>query len=80
MCVLTIKTLKYCCINYGDIFFQFEMIINVLVMPPHMLWVYGYYHYFNSFSAETVFRLCLENGPLYKNGLRTEKVKLWHRI
>ena len=61
-------------------FFQFEIIINVLVLPPHMLWVYGSYHYFISFSAETVFRLCLENGPLYKNGPRTEKVNLWHRI
>ena len=41
-------------------FFQFEIIINVLVssfwfiLIP-MFWVYGHYKYFNSFSARTIF-------------------------
>ena len=47
--------------NYGDErVFQFEIIIDVLVSSfwflwKTMLWVYGHYKYFNSFSAGTVF-------------------------
>ena len=48
--VLTLTTLKYFfCLNYGDqrFFFQFQIIINVLVSPSRficipMLWVYSY--------------------------------------
>ena len=59
------------CLNYSaelfvykqwrpNIFFQFEIIINVLVFSflfiwIPMLWVYGHYKYFNSFSAGTIF-------------------------
>ena len=48
--------------NHGDLscFFQLEKIINVLVSTSRfilipMLWVYGHYEYFNSFSVRTVF-------------------------
>ena len=44
-------------------FFQFEIIINVLVssfrfirIPTCMLWVYGHYKYFDSYSAGIDFR------------------------
>ena len=55
-------TLNYFCMNHGDwnCFFQLEIIINVLVSTSRcililMLWVYGHYEYFNSFSVRTVF-------------------------
>ena len=59
---LTLTTLKYFCINYGDRrVFQFEIIVKVLVnslrffrMP--MLWVCGHYNIFNAFRAGIVFR------------------------
>ena len=59
---LTLKTLRYFCINHGDqrIFFQFEIMINVLfrcfrfVLIP-MLWVYKHYKFCNSVRAGIVF-------------------------
>ena len=58
---LTLTALRYCCINHEDqgVFFQFEIIINVLVssfcfIRIFMLWVYGHYKYLSSFSANIV--------------------------
>ena len=54
--------LEYFCINHRNKrVFQFEIIINVLVSSFRfillpMLWVYGHYKYFNSFSAGIDFR------------------------
>ena len=54
-------------------FFQFEIIINVLVSSfcfiwVPKLWIFGHYKYFISFSAGTVF--IRQN---YKDGQRTER-------
>ena len=59
---LPLTTLEYFCINHRNKrVFQFKIIINVLVSSFRfillpMLWVYGYYKYFNSFSAGIDFR------------------------
>ena len=57
-------------------FFQFEIIINVLVSPFSlvlipMLWVYSHYKYFNSFSAGTVFI----RQNLTSTGVRFRRIK-----
>ena len=41
-----------------------------------MLWVYGYYNYFNSFSARIVF---IRQNLTYKDGSRTKRVKYVRR-
>ena len=69
-------------------FFQFEIIINVLVSSFRfiwipMLWVYGHYKYFNSlyvfirlYTSETdVYRRQILT---YKDGPRTEGVKQFY--
>ena len=57
-----VKALEYFHMNHGDqrLFFRFEIIVNILVsslrfIKIHMLWVYGHYKCFNSFSAGTGF-------------------------
>ena len=60
--MLTLHNVELFCINHGDqrVFFKFEIIIKVLfssfcfIWIP-MLWVYGHYKYFNSYSAAIVF-------------------------
>ena len=60
--IITLKTLKYFCINHGARrVFQFEIIINSLVSSfcfiwIPLLWVYGHYKYLHSYSAWVYFR------------------------
>ena len=61
--VSTLTTLKYLCINHRDqwVFFNLWIIMNVLASSLRfiwisLLWVYGHYNFFNSFSQGTVFR------------------------
>ena len=72
---LTLKALKYLCINHGDqrVFFKFEITINVLfssfwfIWIP-MSWVYGRQKYVHAFSTGTVF---------IRQNLTSTDVKFW---
>ena len=71
---LTIKALTYFCKKHEEKgLFQLEFIINILVsffwfiwIP--MLWIYGHYKYYNSFSVGTVF---------IRQNLTSTDVRLW---
>ena len=71
---LTLATLKYFCLNHEDqMFFKFEIIINVLVNSFCFVWipmlcVYRHYNLCYSFSAGTVFR---------RQNLTSADVRFW---
>ena len=75
---LSLTTLKYVCLNNGNkrCFFQFEVIINVLVRSFRFIWiprlcVYNHYIFFNSSNAGIVFRRQILTS---KAGPRAEKL------
>ena len=57
VCILTLTTLKYLCINHGvQGVLQLKITINVLISAFRFIWIpaswaYGHYKYFNSFRA-----------------------------
>ena len=79
---LTLTTLNYLCINHEHqrIFFQFEIIINVLVSSfcfiwIPVLWVYGHYKYLNSFREGK--GLYISESDVYRMaGFRAERFNL----
>ena len=87
---LTLTTLKYLVytMETKGHCIQFEIIINVSVCSfwfiwIRMLWVYGHYKYFNSFSAWIVFRcqnLTSSDVRLCKDGLALKGLKCVHPI
>ena len=88
-CILTLKALNYGCINHWDQsrFFQFEIIINVLVSSFWFIWltmvcVNDQYKYFNSFSAGTSnVRFCWKHLTIkFLNFINTvwKSIEKWH--
>ena len=85
---LTLTTLKYFCINHEDqrFFFQFEIIINVLVSSFRFIWIPCYgstmdYPYFNSFLA--IFIRRNQQSEIWRRQIPTVKVyyqlNFWER-